>query len=149
LSDISDDAAAANVFIGIHGTRSVNVHPIMSSHFRMPKSLSGVHITGAAFGDGIYMADDRGKSAGYVGHSSSFYGGGGGISQRGNFMFLCDVAGGKFHYPTSAWGIGGSCPGGCDTVYAHPSRCRTLQNNEYVVFHPDRIRIRYLIELDM
>lgn len=149
LDDLNGLAKAANVFVGIHGTRGVNVHPIMSSHFRMPQALSGVHITGAAFGGGIYFATDRGKSAQYVGASASVYGSGGNLNGRGFFMFLCDVAGGKFHYPRRAWGIGNKCPGGCDSVYAHPSYCLTLQNDEHVIFHPDHSRIRYLIELDV
>lgn len=147
ITDIGALAREANVFLGIHGTRSVNVSPILSTHFRMPKSLIGVQIQGAAFGSGVYVADDRGKSAQYVGASASVYGSGGGIRNRGNFMFLCDVAGGKFFYPTQAWGIGDRCPNGCDTVYAHPSRCYSLQNNEYVCFQPERMRIRYLVEV--
>jgi len=146
LGALGDLAKQANVFIGIHGTRSVNVAPILGSHFRMPKSLKGVHITGAAFGGGVYTATDAKKSFGYVSGSTSYYGGGGGISGRGWFMFLCDVAGGQFYYPRKAWGIGDTCPGGGDSVYAHPSRINTLANDEHVVFNPDHLRIRYLIE---
>lgn len=149
LGDLKKLASDANLFLGIHGTRGVNIHPIMSTHFRMPQALSGVHITGAAFGGGIYFATDRGKSAQYVGSRHSVYGSGGGLRNRGFFMFLCDVAGGKFHYPRGAWGIGSKCPGGGDSVYAHPSYCRTLLNDEHVIFNPDHARIRYLIELDL
>lgn len=149
LGDISDYVKDANVFLGIHGTRSVNVSPIISTHFRMPKSLKGVPIAGAAFGHGVYMADDVGKSAGYVGDTSSRWSAGGGISGRGNFMFLCDVAGGKHHYPRNAWGIDDTCPEGGDSVFAHPNYCRSLANNEYVVFNPAQVRIRYLVEVKL
>jgi len=147
LGRMGDFAAGSNIFIGIHGTRGVNVAPILQTHFRMPKSLKGVHITGAAFGHGIYFADDWKKSHGYTGHSSRWGNSGGSIQGRGFFMFLCDVIGGKFHYPTSAWGINtDKCPGGGDTVYAHPSRIRSLQNNEYITFNADHCRIRYVVE---
>lgn len=139
----------ANIFLGIHGTRSVNVSPIMGSHFRLPKSLNGVQITGAAFGHGVYLATDIKKSAQYVGAGASVYGSGGGIAGRGNFMFLCDAVGGKFHYPRSAWGIGDKVPGDGDSIFAHPNYCSSLQNDEHVVFDPFQIRIRYLVEVDV
>jgi len=148
LSDISDHAAQANVFVGIHGTRGVNVAPILGSHLRLPKSLAGVHITGAAFGHGIYFATDTAKSWGYTGYSRRWGSGGGSVQNRGAFMFLCDVAGGQFHYPSRAWGISGAvCPGGGDSVYAHPSKISTLQNDEHVIFNADHCRIRYLVEM--
>jgi hypothetical protein len=149
LADLGDFARDAGVFIGIHGTRGVNVAPILQSHLRMPKSLSGVHITGAAFGHGIYFATDLKKSWGYTAHSRRWGGGGGSISGRGAFMFLCDVTGGKFHYPNRAWGINtDKCPGGGDSVYAHPSRISTLQNDEHIIFDANHCRIRYVVELE-
>jgi hypothetical protein len=138
----------ANVFMGIHGTRSVNIHPIMSSHFRNPKSLSGVQITGAAFGAGTYFATDFAKSCQYVGHRTSYYGAGGTINSRGNFMFLSDVIGGKFHYPRSAGTLGSKCPNGEDSVFAHPKYVPSLYNDEHVIFNPDYARIRYLVEVE-
>lgn len=148
LADVGDWAAKANVFVGIHGTRGVNVSPILGSHLRLPKSLAGVHITGAAFGHGIYFATDVAKSWGYTGYSRRWGGGGGSLSGRGAFMFMADVAGGQFHYPTRAWSINGSvCPAGGDSVFAHPSRISTLQNDEHVIFDPAHCRLRYLIEM--
>jgi hypothetical protein len=64
-------------------------------------------------------------------------------------MFLCDVAGGKHYYPTNAWGIDDTCPGGGDSVFAHPSTCRSLANNEYVIFDPNAARIRYVVEISL
>lgn len=148
LADVGDYAQDASIFMGIHGTRSVNVGPILQTNLRLPKHLSGVHITGAAFGGGIYYACQVGKSAGYVGHGSSYYGSGGGIRGRGYFMFLCDVIGGKFYYPNSAWGIGDRVPGDGDSVFAHPNYVHSLQNDEHVIFSPDQQRIRYLVEID-
>jgi hypothetical protein len=149
MAELGDYAAQANVFVGIHGTRGVNVAPILGSHLRLPKSLAGVHITGAAFGHGIYFATDLKKSWGYTGRSYRWGGGGGSLSNRGAFMFLCDVAGGQFHYPRSAWSINGDkCPGGGDSVYAHPSKIGSLANDEHVIFNADHCRIRYIVEMD-
>lgn len=148
LGDVASVARDANIFLGVHGTRSVNVAPILKTNFRLPKTLKGVQIAGSAFGAGTYFADSVAKSHGYVSDPSSYHSGGGGhIAGRGFFMFLCDVIGGKFYYPTSTlWGAN-RIPGDGDSVYAHPSRIRTLQNNEYVIFDPaGQQRIRYLVE---
>ena len=142
LSDISDYAADANVFLGIHGTRSVNVSPILRTHLRMPKSLKGVRIAGSAFGHGIYQATDWKKSWGYVGNRHTS---GGRITGRGWHMFLCDVAAGRM-YPTSD-----TCwdrvepPRGYDSIAAF-CELTSVENDEHVSFDPRHIRIRYIIE---
>lgn len=148
LADLGTQATDAGVFLGIHGTRGVNVAPILQSHLRMPRALSGVHITGAAFGHGIYFATDLKKSWGYTGYSRRWGGGGGSVANRGAFMFLCDVAGGQFHYVKRAWSINSDkCPGGGDSVYAHPN-FTSVQNDEHVIFNPAHCRIRYVVEMD-
>jgi hypothetical protein len=59
---------------------------------RLPKQLVGVAINGAAFGPGIYWADDWRKSAGYCSLGGSYWvRGSGGIQNRGAFMFTADV----------------------------------------------------------
>lgn len=148
LSDISDVAAQANVFLGIHGTRGVNVGPILQSHLRLPKSLKGVTITGAAFGHGIYFATDLGKSWGYTGYSSRWGASGGNLQGRGAFMFLADVIGGRFHYPRAAWTLNSDeCPKGHDSVFAHPNYVPSLANDEHIIFNPDYCRLRYIVEM--
>lgn len=148
ISDVAEYVKDAGVFLGVHGTRAVNIHGILSTNFRLPSSLSGVQIAGSAFSAGTYFADSIAKSHGYVGDSGSIYGSSnGGIAGRGFFMFLCDVAGGKFHYPRSTmWGAT-SIPGDADSIYAHPRYCSSLANNEYVIHNPSgQQRIRYLVE---
>lgn len=147
LSDISDIAAQANVFLGIHGTRSVNVQPILSSNLRLPRSLPGAQITGAAFGHGIYWAVDYKKSYGYTGHGNAYYGGGGGIKGRGFFMFLGDVIMGDAYKATNC-GSWGKPPNGKDSVVAQPSFMRSLANDEHIIFDANYQRIRYIIEGD-
>jgi hypothetical protein len=145
VSDISDLYDQANCFLGIHGTRSVNVQPILSTNLRLPKSLRGVHITGAAFGHGIYAATDLNKSAGYCSYPGAYYGGGGHISGRGWFMFLQDIIMGKA-YPARTTGSWQTPPGGCDSIAAYPDFMRTLANDEHIIFDPDYQRIRYIVE---
>ena len=145
VSDVSDFYEDANLFLGVHGTRAVNVAPIMGSNLRMPKALKGVKITGSAFGHGIYFATDILKSYGYTGHGSAVYGGGGNISKRGFFLFLCDVIGGKSYMTKSTMWDALKPPRGYDTISAYPEHT-SVQNDEHVIFNPDHQRIRYLIE---
>lgn len=150
VSDISDVYARANVYLGIHGTRSVNVAPIMQTDLRLPRSLPGAQITGAAFGHGIYFATDFRKSYGYTGHGNSYWGSGGQITGRGFFMFLNDVIMGDA-YMARGCGSWGSPPGGKDSVCAFPGRnfVSSLANDEHIIFDPTYQRIRYIIEADL
>lgn len=147
ISDISDYAKDANIFLGIHGTRGVNVQPILSSDLRLPKQLKGVTITGAAFGHGIYFATDWRKSYGYTGHGDAYYGSGGTVKGRGFFMFLCDVIMGKAYMAnwTGSWS---QPPGGCDSIAAFSGHT-SVQNDEHIIFNPNYQRIRYIIEGDL
>ena len=146
--EISDHYDAANVCIGIHGTRAVNVQPILSSNLRLPKALKGVQITGSAFGHGIYFATDWRKSYGYTGHGSSYWVQGGGIKGRGFFMFLCDLTLGKpYMAKTTMWDTV-DCPKGHDSVFAEQGRT-SVQNDEHVIFDPHQQYIRYVIEGDI
>lgn len=146
VSDISDIYAEANICVGIHGTRAVNVQPILSSNLRLPAQLKGVHITGSAFGQGIYFATDIKKSHGYVG--SGRYGGGGGIARRGFFMFMCDLTLGKCHMAQDTMWTTTQCPRGTDSIFAATGRRNrmSLANDEHVIFDPNQQFIRYIIE---
>lgn len=147
VSDISDNYEKANVFLGIHGTRGVNVQPILASDLRLPKSLSGVQITGAAFGHGIYFATDWRKSYGYTGHGQSYYGSGGSVRGRGFFMFLNDVIMGDA-YMTRRTGSWSKAPDGKDSVAAF-CEITSVQNDEHIIFDPSYQRIKYIIEGDL
>lgn len=143
IQDMADWYGDANICIGIHGTRAVNVQPILSSDLRLPKSLKGVHITGAAFGHGIYFATDIKKSHGYTG--GGYYGGGGTIKSRGFFMFLCDLTVGKTHMARSTMWNQVNCPRGADSIFAKRGKT-SVQNDEHVIFDPRQQFIRYIIE---
>jgi len=142
----ADLFAQANVIMAIHGTRPVNIAPILGDNFRLPRSLPGAQITGANFGHGVYFATDWRKSYGYTGRG--YYGGGGGVANRGCFMFLCDmVMGNAYRAPsTGSWG---SPPGDTDSVFGvGGDRGHRLENDEHVIFDPHYQRIRYIIEFD-
>ena len=143
IQDISDWYGDANICMGIHGTRAVNVQPILASNLRLPKSLKGVHISGSAFGHGIYFATDIKKSHGYTG--GGIYGGGGGISKRGFFMFLCDLTLGKCHMAKSTMWNQVNCPKDSESVFAK-QRVTSVANDEHVIFDPNQQFIRYVIE---
>lgn len=118
-ADVEDRDAyrLANTIASWHGTRSVNIHPIVSTHFRLPRSLSGVVISGANFGHGIYVATDSRKSIGYTSTDSAYWSGGaGGVRGRGAFMFFCDtIMGDAYRAPsTGSWT---SPPNGKDSIF--------------------------------
>ena len=137
----------ANVIFTQHGTRSVNIFPIVSGHFRLPKSLVNIPLAGSNFGHGTYFATDYKKSASYTSYERAIWsGGGGGISGRGAFMFLCDtVMGDAYRAPsTGSWAIP---PNGCDSVFGvGGDRGHRLENDEHICFNPDYARIRYVVE---
>lgn len=138
----------ANVIFVQHGTRSVNVQPIVSTHFRKPQSLSGVPIAGANFGTGgTYLATDYRKAVGYTSYERSAWGNGGGAIQgRGAFMFLCDtIMGDAYRAPsTGSWS---SPPNGKDSIFGvGGDRGHGLLNDEHVVQEMFYNRIRYLVE---
>lgn len=174
LAGLADDYSLANVVMSIHGTRPVNIAPIMGTNFRMPKSLPGAQITGANFGHGIYFATDWRKSYGYTGRG--YYGGGGagGVAQRGCFMFINDmIMGQAYRAPsTGSWDkppmscnwchrpapMRGRysqgacrCPGDqvqSDSVFGVGGDTgHRLQNDEHIIFSPDYQCIRYLVEV--
>ena len=145
LADVREHVDSANVFLGIHGTRAVNIHPILASNLRLPRSIPGAQITGAAFGHGIYFATDWRKSYGYTGHGNSYWASGGSIRGRGFFMFLADVIMGDA-FMCRGCGSWSQPPKGKDSVAAYDKYVSTLANDEHIIFDPAHQRIRYIVE---
>lgn len=141
------DAAEAKVYRDtntaclFHGTRQVNVTGILREMLRLPKQLSGVVITGAMFGSGMYMADDWKKSAGYTdgGYYSRAT-----RSSRGCFMFLCDVVLGNPWIAPHSGGYAGP-PKGHHCIYGKAGHSGVV-NNEWITFERDCVELRYLAE---
>lgn len=139
---------STNVGLLFHATRSVNVASILQTHFRVPKQLSGVVITGAMFGAfGSYMADDWRKSAGYSSLRGSYWSGGsGGIRGREAFMFACDTILGNPYVAPGPRGFTAPPPGH-HSVFGKGGVSQ-VQNNEFVAV-PTQIRQRYLLEFSV
>lgn len=138
---------ASNTHLLFHGTRSVNVSGILRESLRLPKTLVGVVITGAMFGPGLYFADDWKKSAGYTSLASSIWSGGGGsVKGRDAFMFAVDTVLGAPFVAPGAHGYTGP-PKGYHSVFGKAGKS-SVQNNEFIVYHRDAHRLRYLVEFN-
>ena len=150
----------SNTCLMFHGTRSVNVSGLLRESWRPPKQLAaGVVITGSFLGDGVYIADDWAKSAGYTSLHNSYYShGSGSISNRHAFMFIADVVLGNMFVAPSGHGYSAP-PRGYHSVFGKGGHTKTagwgggvLQNNEFVIYNPQslgvpsQIAMRYLIE---
>jgi poly [ADP-ribose] polymerase len=136
----------SNTALLIHGSRSVNIAGILRDGFRFPKELVGVALSGAAFGEGVYTADDYKKSVGYTSHQGSYWAGGsGGIRGRKAFMFACDVVLGNAHIPSGTGNFRGP-PNGKHSIYAKAGSTSYIQNNEFIIFNKSQIAQKYLIE---
>lgn len=137
--------ADTNTSLLFHGTRSVNVPGILRENLRLPKQLVGVVITGAAFGQGIYFADDWKKSAGYTSLRGSYWSSGdGGVKNRDAFMFGVDVVLGN---PWVAPGCGGytEAPKGHHSVYGKAGKSGVM-NNEFIIYDTRQYQLKYLAE---
>jgi len=131
-----------------HGTRSVNVAGILRENFRFPQELVNVATNGAAFGQGIYFADDWQKSSQYCSASGSMYAGDGGISGRHSFMMLCDVCLGMPDIAGTGGGRSMTASKGTHHVFGKGGMSGGyLANNEFIIYKKGRHMIKYLAEV--
>ena len=137
----------SNTALLFHGSRSVNCSGIMREHFRLPKQLVGVVITGAMFGAwATYLADDWRKSDGYTSRQGSYWSSGNGaVKGRGAFMFACDAVLGHPYVAPGPKGFTGA-PHGYHSLFGKAGFSQ-VQNNEWLAV-PNQIVIRYLCEYD-
>lgn len=137
---------STNSFLLFHGTRTVNTGSIIKSGLRLPQTLSSSQITGALFGGGLYFADDTKKSVGYTSYSGSYYSNGSGdISGLGAMMFIFDVALGNME--VASYGRTKSAGKGYHSVFAKGG-VSGVQNNEFIVYDTNAVRMRYLVEFE-
>jgi uncharacterized protein YcgL (UPF0745 family) len=144
-----------------HGSQVSNMIGILSQGLRIAPPEAPV--SGYMFGKGVYFADMYSKSRGYcrTGTNDTTY------------MILCEVALGNL-YPSrqalymeeprpgchSTWGVGRQAPdwknqiiepGGAGVPNAQATsqgQDYALNYNEFIVYDPAQIRMRYLIELN-
>jgi len=157
---------ATGIVPGWHGTRTENLMGISRSGLLMPENLpKGVHITGKAFGLGIYHAPrwpDSGQPKQQNGQTYARYNGAlksmnytsmtgahwnSGAAGTKGFMFLEDIALGvpEVHL-TACWNK--SRPdAGCDYIYAKAFGNDQLSHDEIVTFDENAQRMTHLLEI--
>jgi len=119
-----------------HGTKASNLLSILRQGLIIPSSGSG-HVTGRMYGDGIYASSVSTKALNYA---TSFWGSGGSTDRT--FMFLLDMAMGKY-YDAKDWG--GSYPkSNTDSTWARAGRA--LRNDEMIVYRLDQCNLTHLVE---
>lgn len=127
----------------IHGTRNPNVLKILKSGLILRPT--NVHISGKAYGEGIYHSFHTDKSINYTGHDSD------------KVFFLQDVHMGK-HYTYEGWyrkgkdldrsdmSKKGLAKLGYDSLYVKPGD--GLRNSEYIVYDEVQTTVKYLLWLN-
>lgn len=133
-----------------HGSRAANVLSILSSGLYVPPSSAGF-VTGRMFGDGIYLSEQSTKSLNYSR---------GGVWSSGVdnqfFMFAADVAMGHEYRPNihgqshmdyerARSGAKKDGTRRFDSINVKAGTCG-VRNHEAIVWNPDQINMRYLIE---
>lgn len=120
-----------------HGTKASNILSILKCGLVMPDPRSS-HFCGAMFSLGVYFSDQSTKSLNYA---TNFWTKGGDTSKT--FMFLADVAMGKYFTPS---GPRSDLPlAGYDSTFAIGGKSG-VQNNEMIVYKLEQCNLKYLCE---
>jgi len=165
-SQVTKKKGATGIVPGWHGTRTENLMGISRSGLLMPENLpKGVHITGKAFGLGIYHAPrwpDSGKPQKENGQEYARYNGAlksmnytsiGGAhwnsaaASKTGFLFLEEIALGIPEVHLTACWDKQRPEKGCDYIYAKAFGNDQLAHDEVVTFHEDAQRMTHLLEI--
>ncbi|ODM92981.1 Poly [ADP-ribose] polymerase 1 [Orchesella cincta] len=147
-----------------HGTLETKVASILLNGFQLPEPAWQM------FGTGLYFADRASKSANYCDINKSPK------PNTKGYLLLCDVLIGQAYHATEANNGYRKPPCGCDSVIANGSNVpnptetisyrgsriplgKTVQNvytfptlkllfNEYVVYHPEKVKPLYLVKFE-
>lgn len=121
-----------------HGTRASNILSILKGGLIIPPSNAS-NVTGRMFGNGIYFSSESTKSLNYS------YGYWGGQKDRNPFMFIADVAMGKYFVPSSS---GSNFPrAGYDSTWAQAGKSGVM-NHEMIVYKVSQCNLTYLVEFE-
>lgn len=166
---VSSKPGAVGQIMAWHGTRTENLLGISKSGLLMPENLPrGVHISGKAFGRGIYHApawnatghktvgkyptdgtNGALKSMNYTSATGAYYGSGNSANRA--YMYLQDVALGTAEVHTAAcWDKHrpDGYPTKADFIFACGAQNRGgFVHDELVTFDQDAQRFRYLVEV--
>ena len=120
-----------------HGTSEANCLSILKSGLRVSPPATAA-IAGKMWGNGVYGAINSSKSLGYT---YGRWGQGGGES---GWLFICQFALGKVHYP-KGYGNCSRPPAGHDSVWATVANTG-LNHDELIVYANNRVNITHLLE---
>jgi predicted DNA-binding WGR domain protein len=164
---ITKKPGATGVIPGWHGTRTENLLGISKTGLVMPQDLpKGVHVTGRAFGLGIYHTprwpDSGGKTKDEKGKTFTRYNGAlksmnysslkgayyhdSNTADRG-YMFLEELALGVPEIALEACFDKPSQKKGCDYIYARAHGHASLSNDEVVTFDANASRRTAIVEV--
>jgi len=133
----SQGKAVGNIHEYWHGTRASNILSILKGGLIIPPTNAS-NVTGRMFGNGVYFSSESTKSLNYS------YGYWGGNRDRNPFMFLADVAMGKYYAPSSS-GYGFPKKG-YDSTWAKAGSC--VMNHEMIVYKVNQCNLTYLVEFE-
>lgn len=136
----NDGAKLQNIWQLWHGTRTANLLSILAKGFMIPPANAS-YCTGRAFGNGAYFSEASSKSLNYAyGYWS------GGARDNNCFMFVCDVAMGKYYTPTRTDNnLHEFCrKNGYDSTNAPGGG--VFLNHEAIVYRTSQINPRFLVE---
>jgi len=120
-----------------HGTKASNLLSIMKQGLIIPPTSSS-HCTGRMYGNGVYFSSISTKALNYA---TNFWGSGGNTDKT--FMFLSDVAMGKYHLAKTSWD---DYPKrGTDSTWAKGGVAGVV-NDEMIVYRLDQCNLIYLVE---
>ncbi len=121
-----------------HGTKASNLLSILRKGLIIPPSSSS-HCTGRMYGNGVYASSISTKALNYA----TNYWGSGGDSSR-TFMFLLDMAMGKFHLAGGGWGSHYPV-GSTNSTWAKGGSGGVI-NDEMIVYRLDQCNLTHLVE---
>jgi poly [ADP-ribose] polymerase len=148
---VDDGAKMKCVVSGFHGSATANTLSLLKTGMlvRPPKNAA---IAGALFGPGIYCAplfrEDKSliKGAGTkaLGYSTGYWGG---TKASRTFMFIVDMAMGKYYIPKASTYMSTRYPvNGYESTWAYGNESG-VRNDEAIVYRSSQVNIRYLMEL--
>lgn len=127
-----------NVKEVFHGSANSNLLSILKAGLIVPP-VNAAHVCGRMMGAGAYFANNSTKSLNY---SIGFWGGHR-SRYNNNFLFLADLALGKYYETYDS--MPGGTPRGYDSIWARKGR--SLYNDELVTPNLENQTLTYLVEM--
>ena len=128
-----------NIWTLYHGTAAANCLSILKQGLVIPPASSS-HCTGRLYGDGVYGSDQSTKSLRYA------TGAWGGKTSNRTFMFIMDMAMGKYYEPDRRSYMSTRYPvRGYNSTFARAGK-GGVQNNEMIVYNVAQVQLKYLVE---